>query len=428
MKSAFWRSIVVVALVAVPMMANANDATIGSETAYQAMNGGTLMNTTAIFNAFPHLAVNNGNGAELNVNPSSYDPFADEFSTTGFGRLWWEAYDGTWLNFTVGRSDLGIQGTNYMWGGNSLMPFVAIDPVFAAWYVEVTDIAGVGGSAFDRTGRMSPFSDSQWVNLGVARPTAGGGAWAANIMFANGQQKFEDDTTTGDLEDKQTGFGGQFSWGNGEGLHLSAEGAYQKAELVAGDDSIDLGVTNFGVNGRYDTENYIYQGNFVFLSNSISTSAGGDEPSGSTFGFLASAGRFIRNEVDGQATAEFGLAFLNSSADLGSSDNELTSTNFAIPSMRTSVWQKISNRFGLMGGVEWAYVLGSTEDKDFGDAGTQKYTVNGSDFDWSVGMFFQPNDAVRIDAQLREDNLDHILSLGNSEELITYIGATVGLN
>jgi hypothetical protein len=408
------------------MMANANDASIGSETAYQAMNGGTLMNTTAIFNAFPHLAVNNGNGAELNVNPGTGSVFDD---TSGFGRLWWEAYDGTWLNFTIGRSDLGIQGTNYMWGGNSFMPFVAIDPVFAEWYELVSEAAGVvGDPVLDRTGRMSPFSDSQWVNLGIARPTAGGGAWAANIMFANGQQKIEDDTSVGDLEDNQTGFGAQFSWGNGEGLHLSAEGAYQKAEVKAGDGSIDLGVTNFGVNARYDTDNYIYQGNFVWLGNSISTSAGGDDPSGTTLGFLASAGKFIRNEVDGQATAEFGLAFLNSSADLGSSDNELTSSNFAIPSMRTSVWQKISNRFGLMGGVEWAYVLGSTEDKDFEAAGTQKFTANGSDFDWSVGLFFQPNDAVRIDAQLREDNLDHLISLGNSEELITYIGATVGLN
>ena len=70
MKSAFWRSIAVVALVAVPMMANANDATIGSEAAHSAMQGATLMNTTAIFNAFPHLVVMNGNGAELDADGS----------------------------------------------------------------------------------------------------------------------------------------------------------------------------------------------------------------------------------------------------------------------------------------------------------------------------------------------------------------------
>ena len=43
MKSAFWRSIAVLALVAAPMMANANDATIGSEAAHWSMMGGTLM-------------------------------------------------------------------------------------------------------------------------------------------------------------------------------------------------------------------------------------------------------------------------------------------------------------------------------------------------------------------------------------------------
>jgi hypothetical protein len=438
MKSAFWRSIVVVALVAVPMMANANDATIGSETSFAAMQGGTLMNTTAIFNAFPHLAVNNGNGAELNVAPGYYDFDLDEdIESSAFGRLWWEAYDGTWLNFNVGRKDLGIQGTNFMWGGSSFMPvsYINIDEKFADGYDDV----GVPGY-FERIDRRAPFYNSQWVNLGVARPTSGGGAWAANVMFALGAETRKNDLTGGgarDIEDNQTGFGALLSWGNGDGLHLSGEFAWQKAEIknnaATPASTDDFTVLDFGVNARYDTDAYIYQGNFVFLNSSASATAQESDPSGSTFGLLASAGRFIKNDVDGQATAEFGLAFLNDKQDEGTSTTEDSESIFVIPSMRTSVWQKISDRFGLMGGIQWAYRMVSEDDKtevpgDPPSSSTEETTDNGSDFGWSVGLFFQPNDTVRIDAQLREDNLDHLLSLGNTNELITYIGATVALN
>ena len=140
-------------------------------------------------------------------------------------------------------------------------------------------------------------------------------------------------------------------------------------------------------------------------------------------GVLASAGRYVRNEVDGQATVEFGLQWLNQKVeDAGGEEDKFNA--FAIPTMRVAAWQQISNRFGLMGGVDWFYVLETEEDT----ADQEKFSDNYSDFDWSVGLYFQPNDVVRIDAQLREDNLNNILSLGNQEELITYIGATVGLN
>ena len=93
MKSAFWRSLAVVAILASPMMAFANDATIGSEVANNAMYGGTLMNTTAIFNAFPHMVVNNGTCVELNTMGD------------GMGKVWWEAYDELWLTMDAGRMD-----------------------------------------------------------------------------------------------------------------------------------------------------------------------------------------------------------------------------------------------------------------------------------------------------------------------------------
>jgi hypothetical protein len=392
MKSAFWRSIAVVALVAVPMMANANDATIGSEVSHAAMQGGTLMNTTAIFNAFPHLVVLNGNGVEL---------AADE-DGNGNGKFWYEAYDGTWLNFTVGRNDLGLQGTNFMWGGNGFMPY-----------------APLAGLLSD-----SPFSEAMWVNLGFARPTSGGGAWAANIQFAMGADTFEDTAAGDEFTNDTNGFGAQLSWGNGNGLHLSGEFAMQGAESEdpTADPTItdDVSLMDFGVSARYDTDNYIYQGNFVYLSASDDV----DEEDFSAFGVMVSAGRYVRNEVDGQATVEFGFDWLNGTSDDKAASTEDKFNMFAIPTMRVAAWQQISDRFGLMGGVDWSYAMASTEDT--GDE--EKFSASGSDFDWSVGLYFQPNDRVRIDAQLAEDNLDHMLSLGNQEELITYIGATVGLN
>ena len=155
MKSAFWRSIAVVALVAIPVMANANDATIGSEVANHAMNGATLMNTTALFNAFPHMVVYNGDGVELDADDGS-----------GSGRVWYETWDSWWTTMTVGRGDLGLQGTNFMWGGNNF------NTVFSPDFF------------FNSFGEGSPFSDAMFLSFGVARPTASGGAWAANIQLA----------------------------------------------------------------------------------------------------------------------------------------------------------------------------------------------------------------------------------------------------
>jgi hypothetical protein len=392
MKSAFWRSIAVVALVAVPMMANANDATIGSETSHSAMQGATLMNTTAIFNAFPHLVVMNGNGVELDADGDG----------SGTGKFWYEAYDETWLNFTVGRNDLGLQGTNYMWGGNHFMgPNLFPEDLLDA----------------------SPFSDAMWVNLGVARPTAGGGAWAVGILFAMGADNTEDTDSGDEVTDETSGFGAQLSWCNGEGLHVSGEFAMQSAkqENPAADPTVtdETSRMNFGFNGRYDTDSYIYQGNFVYISESDDV----DEDDFSGYGAMLSAGRYVRNEVDGQATVEFGVEWLNHKLE-DVDGNEDKYNTFAIPTMRVAAWQQISDRFGLMGGVDWGYAI--TSDEVAADA--EKDSDKGSDFDWSVGLYFQPNDRVRIDAQLAEDNLDHLLSLGNQEELITYIGATVGLN
>ena len=100
MKSAFWRTLAIAAIVAMPTLADANDATVGSEAATSAMAGSTLNNTTALFNAWPHLVTMYGSGAELSTNNFS------TASNAGMGKVWWEAYDELWLNLNVGRRDL----------------------------------------------------------------------------------------------------------------------------------------------------------------------------------------------------------------------------------------------------------------------------------------------------------------------------------
>jgi hypothetical protein len=416
MKSAFWRSIAVVALVAVPMMANANDATIGSEVAHNAMNGASLMNTTAIFNAFPHLVVLNGDGVELDAADGS-----------GSGRVWYEASEGWWAHMTVGRGDLGLQGTNYMWGGNNFAPVISPSDYF-------TTALGFGAGAFpagDFTREGAPFDDAMFLNFGVARPTSGGGAWALNLQLAPfGTQKLETgDPVTSDLEYNRSGYGAQLSWGNGNGLHLSGEFAMQKDELTDNlDDQAygDVSLVDFGVNARWDRNAYIYQGNFVYAGSTTSGNAtGSQDATDNLMGVMLSAGRYLKNDVDGQATLEAGLQWASTTDDDGSQPAEEEKfSGFAIPTLRTAVWQMISDRWGLMGGVSWGFAFTTDED----DGVPDKATDNFSSFDWSAGLFFQPSDTVRLDARLEEDNLNSLLNLGNQNDLLVYIGATVGLN
>ena len=389
MKSAFWRSIAVVALVAVPMMANANDATIGSEVANDALYGGTLMNTTAIFNAFPHLVTSNGTGVELNTMGD------------GMGKVWWEAYDELWLTMDVGRSDYGLEGAAFMWGaGYSLLePFEGSDT----------------------------FTRSNFLNLGIAKPTSGGGAWALGVKLApfGGTEE-----TVGDVTDEinDTGYGFNGSWGNGNGLHIGAEFAMTTLEFVdAGDpaDVLEFSDMGFGVNARFDTSSYIYQGSFVYTTNSISETSLEDIDT-NVFGIEVNAGRYLKNEVDGQTSAEFGLAW----AAVSEEQADITDDGslFLFPAVRVPSWEMITDRFGLMGGVGFSHAFAS--DKLEGGDGTipEEDKFAGAQFDWSAGLFFQPSDNVRIDARFQEGNLNNVLSLGNQEELVLFLGTTVGLN
>jgi hypothetical protein len=388
MKSAFWRSIAVVALVAVPMMANANDATIGSEVANSAMYGGTLMNTTAIFNVFPHLVTGNGTGVELNTMNS------------GAGKIWWEAYDELWLTMDVGLMNYGMSGSAFMWGNgwNFVNPYA--------------------GSAI--------FSNFNMVNLGIAKPLSGGGAWAVGVKLApfGGVESTDAADVTDEIN--ATGYGFNGSWGNGDGLHVGGEFAMTKFETVDGtaDETDEQSTMGFGVTGRYDTDLYIYQANFAYTTDGLSGDNFAEDDDTTALGFMVNAGRYLKNEVDGQATAEFGIGWASFGNEVGDVTDD--SSAFLLPAVRVSAWEKIGDYFGLMGGLGFTHAFLGNEFDDGTDTTEDK--LAGSTFDWSAGLFFQPTDNVRLDARFESGNLNQVLSLGNDSPLVMYLGATVGLN
>ena len=77
----------------------------------------------------------------------------------------------------------------------------------------------------------------------------------------------------------------------------------------------------FGVNARFDTDMYIYQGNFVWGTGELSGDNFDPSTDFTAFGFMAEAGRYLKNDVDGQATAEFGLAWTKSKEEAGDAVN-----------------------------------------------------------------------------------------------------------
>lgn len=391
MKSAFMRAVAVLALALVPTMAAASTATIGSEVAHGSMMGATLMNTTAIFNAFPHLVVFNGTGAEINTQA-----LGGGYSGDPQGRVWWKAYDNLWLNLSVGRSDYGGQGANFMWGGT-----VAGDAFRAG---DFGDVFG-GYSAIDH----------HWINLGIAREAGNGAAWAAGFFF--GADKAKDAAADPEVENGGTALGANFSYGNGDGLHVGAEFAMQSEEDQTVDPAIEGDFFNVAVNSRYDTDLYIYQGSFVFGSGSR------DETDDSVFGFLASAGRYLKNEADGQATAEFFLSYLNVKEENGDADN--TMGYLTLPGVRVAAWEFITDRFGIMAAIEANYVLSTMEANDGTDPDPDTdFSDQSMVYGWEGGVFFQANDVIRIDFMLDQDGLEEALSFGNDDDTVAYIGVT----
>jgi hypothetical protein len=383
-------------------------ATIGSEVAHSSMGGSTLNNTTAIFNAFPHLVVYNGNGVEIDTE--RLDWYYKDIEASPFARAWYEYKEDLWLILDVGRDDYGARAANFMWGQGRTMP-----NFMPQWY---------GLDDFDYEGLTHP-----WVNIGFAKPTSTGGAWSANVFF--GADTSEDGEGDYPTTDGSTGIGALFSWGNGTDLNLSAEVVTKTDtdEYYDGEDLVEDKGNLFGVslNARKDTATRIYQGSVVFGSGSIEP-YDDDKEDVSMFGVYASCGRFLKNEKDGQTSVEFFASFETEkySGTEGESDWEDKDTWIALPGVRIAAWEQISKHFGIMGAVYGMYWIDKDQDS-YGDDTTDDDTDKYHWYDWTAGMFYQPKANVRVDLQFNKSNLGQIISLGNSSPLAMYLGATIGL-
>jgi len=383
-------------------------ATIGSEVAHSSMGGTTLNNTTAIFNAFPHLVIYNGNGVELDTeclagSPSNYpDPF---------GRAWWECKEDLWMILDVGRTDYGTRSSNFMWGNSRDM--------------DGFSLMNYGNLPQGYEGTTHP-----WINIGVAKPN-GAGAWSANIFF--GADSYTDAAGDNSLTDSSSGVGALFSWGNGADLNVSAEVMKkgEKHEFLNGTDVVENknGFLSGSLNARKDTATRIYQASIVFGSGSYEPFGNPtpDPTDTSVFGVYASTGKFLKNACDGQTSIEIFAAMGNEKHTTG--DYEEKDGMIALPGVRVAAWEQISKHFGIMGAVYGAYMIdkyeevdGADPDPDYDD--TWKY----HSYDWTAGMFWQPKSNVRVDIQFNKPEMGKIISLGNNDPLAMFIGATVGLN
>jgi hypothetical protein len=281
-----------------------------------------------------------------------------------------------------------------------------------------------GLSAFGDTTPENALNNP-WINLGVAKPTSNGGAWAANLFFGGESNE----NAVAEVKNSSTAFGGLFSWGNGNGLHVSAEATMQSETFEGTDPADDGSFLNFSVNARKDSNLYIYQGSFFFGTGSgpgenTDTDVELDQ---SAMGILVSAGRYLKNEVDGQTSIEFVGSYFTAKTDLDG--NEDTNSFINLPGVRVAAWEKISDRFGLMGAITGAYMINGSESNDGADPDPDTDTTNsGFDYDWTAGMFVQFTDNVRVDFEFNKPALGKVLSLGNDDTMVAYIGATVGLN
>ena len=397
-------------------------ATIGSEVAHSSMGGTTLNNTTAIFNAFPHLVIYNGNGVELDSeclagSPSNYpDPF---------GRAWWQCKEDLWMILDVGRHDYGTRSSNFMWGNSRDM--------------DGFSLMNYGNLPQGYEGTTHP-----WINIGVAKPH-GAGAISANVFFGADSYRYLDTTDDNEYTDSSSGMGALFSWGNGSDLNVSAE-VMKKSEkheyldpAAGGTDVVEDkdGFFSGALNVRKDTATRIFQGSVVFGSGSYEQygDPAPDPVDTSVFGVYASAGKFLKNACDGQTSVEL-FASMGSQKESGTWNDgtndhpwEEKDSMLAFPGVRVAAWEQISQHFGIMGAVYGAFMIDGYEETDDVDPEPDSdQTWKYHSYDWTAGMFWQPKSNVRVDIQFNKPEMGKIISLGNDDPLAMFIGATVGLN
>lgn len=368
-------------------------AGLPGEVAHSAMGGSTLMPTTAQFNSWTHWIVNYDNFVELNVSDSYEWKTADQ--TTGQATLHWKYDDSNHLLFRVRQFDLGGQNSNFLWGGTLgapvFTPQMLIDEISVSEY--------------------NAYRDGQMLNLALARKLAGGGAFSFGLLFADAG--FKDSADDPEFEDKSTAFGGQVTWGNGDGFDLAASLFREGSTRTVTDGEIESDLLNFDVTARIDRGNdWVYQLGFVMATGSIV------DDDVSLMGVVGNVGRHLLHTDTGGVTAEFYVNYLNLKNEPEGGD-EYTENMLTVPGTRVAAWAEISRRFQIMAGANAFWTTTSWEEGEGLDE-----SERGFSFSYSGGLAYTPAHNVRIEGELQMGALNNLLSLGNTTPLLTRVGAT----
>lgn len=373
-------------------------AGLPGETSHSAMSGSTLMETTAQFNSWTHWIVNHENFVELSVGD---DYLFDKLNSgRGQGTLHWKYNDNTHLLFRVRQYDLGGQNSNFLWGGTLERPFLS--PAFL----------------FERVSGYNAYAQGQMINLALARPLSGGGAFSLGLLYADTGFKGEDED---EFNNKSGAFGAQATWGNGDGFDLAASVFNESATWGDTDAEDESSTMNFDLTARIARDNgWIYQAGFVMGSGSWQEFED-DEWDFGLMGLTANAGRFLVNNDMTDVTAEFFVHYLTYSWEVLDSEDETTST--VVPGTRVACRTQLSKRWELMAGAN-AFWSQSKNTEIFADE-EESESERGMDFFYSGGLAFSPSENVRIEGQLHMDELNNLLSLGNENQLLIRVGGTV---
>lgn len=376
-------------------------AELPGEVSHSAMAGSTLMPTTAQFNSWTHWIVNHDNFVELNVGDSPFFGPTKIGNEGGQATLHWKYNDDNHLLFRVRQHDLGGQNFNFLSGGTlgepMLPPAALIDMISVADY--------------------NAYAHGQMLNLAWAKPS-GEGAFSVGVLFANAGYKEENGT---EYNDKSTAFGGQVTWGNGDGLDLAGSFYSESATEGPSDTEDESSFTHFDLAARLEGGNgWIYQLGGIMGTGSIEPD-GSETTDVSLMGVTGNLGQHLYDAEDGAVTAEFYVNYMSLKGEQG--DEEETMSSFVVPGTRVACWAKLSNKFRLMAGAN-AYWM--TEKEKFSAGGTEDTeSERGMTFGYAGGLAFVPNDRVRIEAELDMDELNRLLSLGNDTPLLMRVGGTV---
>jgi hypothetical protein len=370
-------------------------AGLPGEVAHSAMGGSTLMPTTAQFNAWTHWIVNYDNFVELNVSDDYYNGWKTGDQTTGQAALHWKYDDTNHLLFRVRQYDLGGQNSNFLWGGTLGAPFLS--PQMLIDQISVSN--------------YNAYREGQMLNLALARKLGGGGAFSIGLLFADAGYK--DSAADPEFEDKSMAFGGQVTWGNGDGFDLAASLFRESSTYTVTDGELESDLMLFDLTARIDRGNdWVYQLGFVMGTGSVV------DDDLSLMGVIGNVGRHLLHTDTGGVTAEFYLSYLSLKSEPEGED-EYKETGLTVPGTRVAAWAEISRRFQIMAG---ANAFWSTTKWEEGEGLDE--SERGFSFSYSGGLAYTPTHNVRIEGELQMGALNNLLSLGNTTPLLTRVGAT----